>query len=74
MVSIGGKVAPASDTKLRVTQAKADGLVGLFFTGWTSAVISGSPKTRPIVRNVIGGLVAMLLTWSISRFFGVGTG
>ena len=50
------------------------GLVGLFLTGWTSAVISGSPKARPIVRNVIGGSIAMLLTWGISHLFGVVTG
>jgi VIT1/CCC1 family predicted Fe2+/Mn2+ transporter len=59
---------------LRIPVTVIVGLVGLLITGWTSAVISGSPKTRPIVRNVIGGSLAMLLTWSISRFFGVGTG
>ena len=60
--------------ELRIPVTVVVALVGLFLTGWTSAVISGSPKTRPIVRNVIGGAVAMLLTWSISRFFGVGLG
>jgi VIT1/CCC1 family predicted Fe2+/Mn2+ transporter len=49
-------------------------LVGLFITGWMSAVISRSPKRRPIVRNVIGGSVAMLLTWGISHLFGVAIG
>jgi vacuolar iron transporter family protein len=59
---------------LRIPITVIVGLVGLFITGWTSAVISGSSKIRPIVRNVLGGSVAMLLTWSISRLFGVGTG
>jgi len=59
---------------LRIPVTVSVGLVGLFFTGWASAVISGSPKTRPIVRNVVGGSVAMLLTWGISRLFGVGLG
>jgi VIT1/CCC1 family predicted Fe2+/Mn2+ transporter len=59
---------------LRIPITVIVGLVGLFMTGWTSALISGSPKTRPIVRNVIGGAVAMLLTWSISRLLGVTTG
>ncbi len=59
---------------LRIPVTVAVGLVGLFLTGWTSAVISGSPKIRPIVRNVVGGSIAMLLTWSISQFFGVGAG
>jgi VIT1/CCC1 family predicted Fe2+/Mn2+ transporter len=59
---------------LRIPVTVIVGLVGLFLTGWASGVISGSPKTRPIVRNVIGGAAAMLLTWGISRFFGVGLG
>jgi VIT1/CCC1 family predicted Fe2+/Mn2+ transporter len=59
---------------LRIPVTVIVGLVGLFFTGWASAVISGSPKRRPIVRNVVGGSVAMLLTWGISRLFGVGLG
>jgi VIT1/CCC1 family predicted Fe2+/Mn2+ transporter len=59
---------------LRIPVTVIVGLVGLFFTGWVSAVISGSPKTRPILRNVVGGSVAMALTWGISRLFGVGMG
>ena len=61
-------------TELRIPVTVIVALVGLFLTGWTSAVISGSSKTRPILRNVLGGAVAMLLTWGISRFFGVGLG
>ena len=56
---------------LRIPVTVIVGLVGLLLTGWVSAVISGSPKTRPIVRNVIGGSLAMLLTWGVSQFFGV---
>jgi VIT1/CCC1 family predicted Fe2+/Mn2+ transporter len=40
----------------------------------TSALISGSSRTRPILRNVIGGGVALLLVWGISRLFGVVVG
>jgi vacuolar iron transporter family protein len=59
---------------LRIPVTVLVGLVGLFLTGWTSAVISGSTKTRPIARNVVGGGIAMLVTWGISRLFGVGLG
>ncbi len=59
-----------SATRIPVTVAVA--LVGLFITGWTSARISGSPLRRPIVRNVVGGTAAMVLTWAISLLFGVG--
>ena len=61
-------------TELRIPVTVIVALVGLFLTGWTSAVISGSSKARPILRNVFGGAAAMLLTWGISRFFGVGLG
>ena len=57
--------------ELRIPVTVVVGLVGLLLTGWASAVISGSPKTRPILRNVVGGSVAMLLTWSISQLFHV---
>jgi VIT1/CCC1 family predicted Fe2+/Mn2+ transporter len=60
--------------ELRIPVTVIVGLVGLFVTGWISAVISGSPKTRPILRNVVGGSIAMLLTWGISRLFGVAMG
>jgi vacuolar iron transporter family protein len=60
--------------ELRIPVTVVVGLVGLFLTGWTSAVISGSSKTRPIARNVVGGGIAMLVTWGISRLFGVGLG
>ncbi len=57
---------------LRIPVTVIVGLGGLFVTGWTSALISASGRRRPIIRNVIGGSAAMLLTWGISRLFGVG--
>lgn len=56
---------------LRIPVTVVVGLVGLFITGWMSAVISESRWTRPILRNVVGGSVAMLLTWGISQLFHV---
>ncbi|HYM84895.1 MAG TPA: VIT family protein [Candidatus Dormibacteraeota bacterium] len=64
-------VAPAP---IRIPVTVVVGLVGLFLTGLTSAIISGSPKSKPILRNVVGGSIAMALTWSISHLFGVATG
>jgi len=63
-----------SPSEWRIPATVTLALIGLLLTGWTSAVISGSPWTRPIVRNVVGGSMAMLLTWGISRFFGIGAG
>ena len=62
-----------SPIEWRIAGTVTVGLAGLLLTGWASAVISGSPKIRPLLRNVVGGSVAMLLTWGISRLFGVGT-
>lgn len=59
---------------LRIPVTVAVGLGGLFLTGWVSALISGSSKGRPIMRNVIGGSAAMALTWAIGHLFGVTTG
>jgi VIT1/CCC1 family predicted Fe2+/Mn2+ transporter len=59
---------------LRIPVTVVVGLAGLLVTGWTSALISGSPKTRPILRNIVGGAIAMVLTWGISHLFGVATG
>ncbi len=64
-------LAPAD---LRIPVTVAVGLVGLFLTGWVSALISGSAIRRPIMRNVIGGAAARALTWAIGRLFGVTTG
>jgi VIT1/CCC1 family predicted Fe2+/Mn2+ transporter len=58
--------------ELRIPVTVVVGLVGLLLTGTISSVISGSPKTRPILRNLIGGSIAMLLTWGIGHLFGLG--
>jgi VIT1/CCC1 family predicted Fe2+/Mn2+ transporter len=59
---------------IRIPVTVVVGLCGLLVTGLVSSVISGSPKTRPILRNVIGGSCAMAATWAISHLFGVGLG
>jgi len=63
-----------SPGELRIPVTVIVGLVGLLLTGWASGVISGSAIIRPIVRNVIGGSIAMFLTWGISQLFHVSTG
>jgi VIT1/CCC1 family predicted Fe2+/Mn2+ transporter len=58
--------------ELRIPITVAVGLVGLLLTGTISALISGAPKTRPILRNIVGGATAMALTWGIGHLFGLG--
>ncbi|MDJ0324156.1 VIT family protein [Cryobacterium sp. PH31-AA6] len=44
--------------------------VALVITGWLSAYLGGSPKARAISRVVIGGLLALGVTWAIGALIG----
>jgi VIT1/CCC1 family predicted Fe2+/Mn2+ transporter len=45
-------------------------VVALGLTGWTSAVLGGAPRWPAVVRNVLGGLVAMGVTYAVGRLVG----
>lgn len=45
-------------------------LVALVITGYLSASVGGSSRRRAIIRVVIGGLVAMMVTYAVGRAFG----
>jgi VIT1/CCC1 family predicted Fe2+/Mn2+ transporter len=45
-------------------------LVALVITGWLSAFLGGSTKTRAIARVVIGGALALGITWAIGALIG----
>lgn len=59
--------APA-DVKIPVTVIGV--LAALALTGFLSAQVGGTPKLRAIVRNVLGGFLAMGITYWIGRFVG----
>ncbi len=44
--------------------------IALGITGWLSAYLGGSPKTRAISRVLIGGLLALGVTWAIGSLLG----
>ena len=46
-------------------------LLALALTGWASGVVGRSPVGRPIVRNVVGGAVAMAITYAVGRLVGM---
>ncbi len=46
-------------------------LMALALTGWVSAVFGEAPRLRAVTRLVVGGAVAMALTWGIGHLFGV---
>jgi VIT1/CCC1 family predicted Fe2+/Mn2+ transporter len=44
--------------------------IALAITGWLSAYLGGSPKTRAISRVLVGGLLALGVTWAIGSLLG----
>ncbi len=45
-------------------------LVALFCTGYISAAVGGASKPRAIIRVIIGGLLAMVITYFVGKLFG----
>jgi VIT1/CCC1 family predicted Fe2+/Mn2+ transporter len=45
-------------------------VVALAVTGWTSAWLGRSPVSRSVLRNVVGGLLAMAITYGIGLLVG----
>jgi vacuolar iron transporter family protein len=63
--------APASE-RIAVTFLAV--VVGLAATGWLSAQLGRAPKRAAVMRLVIGGALAMAVTFGIGYLFGVTTG
>jgi VIT1/CCC1 family predicted Fe2+/Mn2+ transporter len=64
-------VPPAS---ARIGVAVAAVLIGLLATGWVSAHLGRAPKRAALVRLVIGGALAMAVTFGVGYLFGAATG
>ncbi len=56
---------------IRIPSVFASVVVALTITGGLSAYAGGANKTRAIVRVVVGGILAMLITYGIGKLFGV---
>ena len=63
-------VLPAS---LRITVTFMAVLVALVATGWLSAHLGDAPKRTAILRLVVGGALAMAVTFGIGYLFGAAT-
>lgn len=61
-------IAPLS---LRIPITFLGVLIALMFTGALSAKAGGANKTKATIRVVIGGLLAMIVTFGIGKIFGV---
>jgi VIT1/CCC1 family predicted Fe2+/Mn2+ transporter len=55
----------------RVAGTSASVVAALALTGWTSASLGRSPAGRAVARNVVGGVLAMAVTYAIGSAVGV---
>jgi VIT1/CCC1 family predicted Fe2+/Mn2+ transporter len=62
-------VLPPAAWRIPVTFAAV--LVVLIITGTLSAHVGGANKTKATIRVVVGGIVAMAITFAIGKLFGV---
>lgn len=58
----------------RIPVAFVGVLVALALTGWIGATLGGSRPARPMCRVVLGGTVAMAVTFAIGRLVGTAVG
>lgn len=49
-------------------------VLALVLTGWSSARLGGAPPRTAIIRIVIGGALAMLVTWAAGALLGISIG
>lgn len=63
-----------SPASLRTFVTVAAVAVALVLTGWASARLGRSPAPRAIARNVVGGLLAMVVTYAIGAVVGLNLG
>ncbi len=61
-------LAPPAAWRVPVTAIAV--LVALVFTGLLSATLGGAPKQRAVLRNVIGGGLALVITYAIGHLVG----
>jgi VIT1/CCC1 family predicted Fe2+/Mn2+ transporter len=57
---------------LRVPVTMLAVVLALVVTGWTSAALGEAARPRAIRRNVVGGLLAMAVTYAIGSLVGLG--
>jgi VIT1/CCC1 family predicted Fe2+/Mn2+ transporter len=47
--------------------------IALLITGYTSAALGDAPRFPAVVRNVVVGMLTMLVAWAVGRIFDVAT-
>lgn len=68
LIPLLAAVAASDAWRIKVTLVAV--IVGLFLTGYYSAMAGGANRTAAVRRVIIGGLIAMAVTYAIGRLFG----
>lgn len=58
-------------TEARIPTLLAAVVITLAITGWLSAWAGGAHRAPAVLRNILGGITAMIITYGIGRLFGV---
>jgi VIT1/CCC1 family predicted Fe2+/Mn2+ transporter len=64
----------AASQRFRIAVTFVAVVAALCVTGYASATVGGASRRRAMVRVVLGGAVAMLLTYGVGRLFGTAVG
>lgn len=64
-------ILPAESVRIQITFIAV--LVALIVTGMLSAKLGGANKMKATIRVVIGGIIAMIVTFGVGKLFGVST-
>ena len=56
--------------RLRIQITLIAVIIGLFLTGYYSATVGGASRRKAVLRVIIGGVMAMIVTYTIGRIFG----
>lgn len=68
LIPLTAAVLAADFLRIKITLVAV--VAGLFLTGYYSAKIGGANKRAAVLRVVIGGVAAMVITYAIGRAFG----
>lgn len=68
LIPLGFAVASPDNTRVGITLVAV--VVALFLTGYLSAKVGGASKRPAVVRVLVGGTLAMAITYAIGRLFG----
>lgn len=68
-IPLGVIMLPLADFSIPATFLSV--ILALFITGYWSAKLSGTNRTRAIIRIIIGGILAMAVTFGIGSLFNV---